>query len=159
MAHCINRKEGSDLKRRASFENEEIQLKRAREDQKEKQMLVMKAEEFLTHEKKRKPKDLSPSALENQDVSFLSDLFKDAVDGKYKFYIFIKTYSIPNFFVDKDWKWTFYSKVDADDEIGRKLTRIEEHIFKKNKKEIVKFLKEPWVGTEHQNDVADTKVR
>ena len=49
--------------------------------------------------------------------------------------------------------------MDADDEIGRKLTRIEEHIFKKIKKEIVKFLKEPWVGTEHQNDVADTKVR
>ena len=84
MAHCINRKEGSDLKRRASFENEEIQLKRAREDQKEKQLLVMKAENFLTDEKKRKPKDLSPSALEHQDVSYLSDLFKDAVDGKYK---------------------------------------------------------------------------
>ena len=52
--------------------------------QKEKQLLVMKAEDFLTNEKKRKPKDLSPSALENQDVSFLSDLFKDVVDGKYK---------------------------------------------------------------------------
>ena len=62
-------------------------------------------------------------------------------------------------FVDKDWKWTFYSKVDADDEIGRKLTRIEEHVFRKNKNDIVKFLKESWVGTEHQNDVADTKVR
>ena len=49
--------------------------------------------------------------------------------------------------------------MDADDEIGRKLTRIEEHVFRKNKKDIVKFLKESWVGTEHQNDVADTKVR
>ena len=49
--------------------------------------------------------------------------------------------------------------MDADDEIGRKLTRIEEHVFRKNKNDIVKFLKESWVGTEHQNDVADTKVR
>ena len=76
-----------------------------------------------------------------------------------QFNIFLKSCSIHNFFVDKNWKWTFYSKVDADDEIGRKLTRIEEHVFRKNKNDIVKFLKESWVGTEHQNDVADTKVR
>jgi len=48
--------------------------------------------------------------------------------------------------------------VDADNEMGETLRRIEEIIFQKNKQDIVKFLKEDWCGTDHQNDVADTKV-
>ena len=63
-------------------------------------MLRKEAEDFLQQQKKKKwAKDLSPSALDQEDISFLCTRFKDVVGGKYVDYdhlLNIHTYpSIP----------------------------------------------------------------
>ena len=83
LNNSINKKEGSDLKRVSSEVDDDVKAKRARNDQVDKQLLINQAEEYLQNEKKRKPKDLSPSALSKEDVTLLSDLFKNDVEGRY----------------------------------------------------------------------------
>ena len=81
LNHCINQKEGSDLKRDSSEVCEEIQAKRAKHDEQDRMLLVEEAKEFFVDEKKRQPKDLSPTALVSEDINLLCSIFKDAVKG------------------------------------------------------------------------------
>ena len=69
------------MKRDSSEVCEEIQSKRAKHDEQDRKLLVEEAKEFIEDEKKRQPKDLSPTALVSEDINLLCSTFKDAVKG------------------------------------------------------------------------------
>ena len=83
MNNNINLKEGSsDKKRKLSEVSEDIKAKRFRDGEKDKERLIKEAEDYMRKDKKKKPADLSPSALGFEDVSLLVSLFKDVVNGE-----------------------------------------------------------------------------
>ena len=64
------------------------------------------------------------------------------------------------FFADRDWPDHFYSRVDSYAAHSERLRVIEETLFQKNLCDILKGLKcSSWNGTDHQNAVADSKIR
>ena len=50
--------------------------------EKDKEKLIKEAEDYLSKDKKKKPADLSPSALGFEYISLLVSLFNDVVNGK-----------------------------------------------------------------------------
>ena len=98
LNHCINQKEGSDLKRDSSDVCEEIQSKRAKYDEQDRKLLVEEAKEFIEDEKKRQPKDLSPTALVSEDITILCSTFKDAIKGNIIIRLQVKLLSLINTF-------------------------------------------------------------
>ena len=85
----INQKEGSSAgKRKLSEVSAEVQAKRVRDGDRDKDKLIKEAEDFLSREKKKKPIDLSPSALGCEDISLLVSLFNDVVQGEFHYLVF-----------------------------------------------------------------------
>ena len=53
-----------------------------KDNEKDKEKLIKEAEDYLSKDKKKKPADLSPSALGFEYISLLVSLFNDVVNGK-----------------------------------------------------------------------------
>ena len=87
LNHCVNQKEGSDLKRASTEPSEEIKEKRSKQNQEDKEVLRKEAEDYLQQQKKKKtPKDLSPSSLDQEEIGYLCSTFKDVVEGKTSYF-------------------------------------------------------------------------
>ena len=83
LNHCVNQKEGIDLKRVSTEPSEEIKAKRSRQSKEDKDVLRKEAQDYLQQQKKKKtPKDLSPSALDQEEIGLLCTTFKDVAEGK-----------------------------------------------------------------------------
>lgn len=80
LSNSLNKVEGSDLKRSLEV-CEETAKKRARIEETEQEQLRIDAQQYLDHEKKKKPKDLSPDAMPESAINLLRKLFKDKTSG------------------------------------------------------------------------------
>ena len=120
------------------------------------------AKEYLEAKRRKKDLvDLTPTSLGKDDVNFIRSLFtdEDLTGESYTMPMYHLMIVFKKCFVGEKFKSCFYWNVDAmSSPDGKRLRRLEEQVFRSQKTNISKELKEDWVGTEEQNKFADKKI-